>query len=156
MGSVPSEWCAAIVIATEESVRVSSSTAIAYETVSAPPPPYSSGIVIPISPSSASSATSSYGNRCSRSSSSATGATRCSANSRTVRRTSSCSLLSSKFKSRELRRELGDQPDAVAGAAGLRQVVPARAVEERWAGNVEVRPRPVAGELLQELGGEHR
>ena len=52
---MPSEWCAATVIATDESMRVSSSTAIAYESVSAPAPPYSSGIVIPISPSSASS-----------------------------------------------------------------------------------------------------
>ena len=57
MGSVPSEWCAASVIATEESIRVSSSTTIAYATVSAPAPPYSSGIVIPIRPRSASSAT---------------------------------------------------------------------------------------------------
>ena len=39
IGKVPSEWCAAIVIATDESTRVSSSTAIAYETVSAPAPP---------------------------------------------------------------------------------------------------------------------
>ena len=78
IGIVPSEVCAAIVIATDESIRVSSSTAIAYESVSAPAPPYSSGIGMPISPSSASSATSSYGKRCSRSSSAATGATRCS------------------------------------------------------------------------------
>ena len=59
IGIVPSEVCAAIVIATDESIRVSSSTAIAYESVSVPAPPYSSGIGIPISPSSASSATSS-------------------------------------------------------------------------------------------------
>ena len=50
----------------------------AYESVSAPAPPYSSGKGMPIRPSSASSATSSYGKRCSRSSSAATGATRCS------------------------------------------------------------------------------
>ena len=37
-------------IATDESIRVSSSTAIAYESVSLPPPPYSSGIGIPINP----------------------------------------------------------------------------------------------------------
>jgi hypothetical protein len=59
IGIVPSEVCAASVIATDESMRASSSTAIAYESVSAPPPPYSSGTGIPISPSSASSATSS-------------------------------------------------------------------------------------------------
>ena len=46
--------CAATVIATDESTRVSSSIAIAYETVSVPAPPYSWGIVIPINPSSAS------------------------------------------------------------------------------------------------------
>ena len=92
---MPSDVCAATVIATEESMRVSSSIAIAYETVSAPAPPYSSGIGIPINPSSARAATSSYGKRSSRSSSSATGATRVSANSRTVRRSSSCSSLSS-------------------------------------------------------------
>jgi hypothetical protein len=67
-------------MATEESIRVSSSTASAYESVSVPAPPYSSSIVMPISPSSPSSATSSYGNRFSRSSSSATGAIFSSAN----------------------------------------------------------------------------
>src|SRR4030065_283900 len=50
-------------MATDESMRVSSSIAIAYERVSPPAPPYSSGIGIPMSPSSASSATSSYGKR---------------------------------------------------------------------------------------------
>jgi len=56
---VESEWCAATVIATDESMRVSSSIAIAYETVSAPAPPCSSGIGMPMSPSSPSSDTSS-------------------------------------------------------------------------------------------------
>ncbi len=59
IGIVPSEVWAATVIATDESIRVSSSTAIAYESVSPPPPPYSSGIGIPIRPRSAISATSS-------------------------------------------------------------------------------------------------
>ena len=59
IGIVPSDVCAAIVIATDESMRVSSSTAIAYESVSAPAPSYSSGIGIPISPRPASSDTSS-------------------------------------------------------------------------------------------------
>ena len=59
IGIVPSEVCAATVIATDESIRVSSSTAIAYESVSPPPPPYSSGIGMPIRPSSDISATSS-------------------------------------------------------------------------------------------------
>ena len=53
IGIVPSEVWAATVIATDESIRVSSSTASAYETVSPPAPPCSSGIGIPISPSSA-------------------------------------------------------------------------------------------------------
>ena len=57
---------AATVIATDESIRVSSSIAIAYETVSPPAPPYSSGIGRPIRPSSPSSATSSYGKRLSQ------------------------------------------------------------------------------------------
>jgi hypothetical protein len=59
IGMVPSDVCAATVIATDESTLVSSSIAIAYESVSPPPPPYSSGIGIPISPSSDISATSS-------------------------------------------------------------------------------------------------
>ena len=63
IGIVPSDVCAATVMATDESIRVSSSTAIAYETVSPPAPPYSSGIGSPMSPSSPSSATSSYGKR---------------------------------------------------------------------------------------------
>ena len=80
IGIVPSDVCAATVIATDESIRVSSSIAIAYETVSPPAPPYSSGIGSPMRPSSPSSATSSYGKRASRSSSAATGATRSRAN----------------------------------------------------------------------------
>jgi hypothetical protein len=59
IGIVPSDVWAATVIATEESIRVSSSIASAYETVSPPAPPCSSGIGSPIRPSSASSATSS-------------------------------------------------------------------------------------------------
>src|SRR4051812_26645266 len=96
MGCVPSDVCAHIVIATEESTRVSSSTAIAYASVSPPAPPYSSGNGIPISPSSPSWATISYGKRFSRSSASATGAPSPSAKSRTVRRISSWSSERSK------------------------------------------------------------
>ena len=91
IGIVPSEVCAASVIATDESMRASSSIAIAYASVSPPAPPSSSGNGIPIRPRSAISATSSYGNRASRSISSATGATRSTANPRTVSRKSSCS-----------------------------------------------------------------
>ena len=47
-GWVPSEVWAHSVIATEESTRVSSSTASAYASVSPPPPPYSSGKGMPI------------------------------------------------------------------------------------------------------------
>ena len=54
---MPSDVCAHSVIATLESTRVSSSTAIAYASESAPAPPYSSGNGMPISPSSPSLAT---------------------------------------------------------------------------------------------------
>ena len=57
IGMVPSDVCAATVIATDESMRVSSSTAMAYASVSPPPPPCSSGIGMPMSPSSASAST---------------------------------------------------------------------------------------------------
>ena len=114
--------CAATVIATDESIRVSSSIAIAYESVSPPPPPYSSGIGIPISPSSAISATSSYGKRLLAVE--LLGDRRDLLDARTARtvsRISSCSGERSKFTSARRRRELGDQPDTVAGAALLRR-----------------------------------
>ena len=49
---MPSEVCAHIVIATDESTRVSSSTASAYCSVLPPAPPTSSGNGMPIQPSS--------------------------------------------------------------------------------------------------------
>ena len=52
--------------------------------------------------------------------------------------------------------QLGDEPNAVAGAAGHVEVVAAAPLEEARAGHVDVRPRAVAGELLEELRGEHR
>ena len=82
---MPSEVCAHSVMATLESTRVSSSTAIAYCSDVPPAPPTSSGNGIPIQPSSPIASTSAYGNALVRSSSSATGATSCSAKSRTVR-----------------------------------------------------------------------
>src|ERR1700722_8837128 len=85
MGCVPSDVWAHSVMATLESTRVSSSTAIAYWRVVPPAPPTSSGNGIPIHPSAAIWATSSYGNDFVRSSSPATGATCSRANSRTVR-----------------------------------------------------------------------
>src|SRR5579862_9825099 len=119
IGIVPSDVCAATVIATDESIRVSSSIAIAYETVSPPAPPYSSGTGSPISPSSPSWATRSYGNLASRSSSSATGATFDSANSRTVLRISSCSSESSKFTRTTRRaRRSGERPSPFRPARG--------------------------------------
>ncbi len=93
---MPREVCAHSVIATDESTRVSSSTAIAYASESPPAPPYSSGNGMPISPSSPSCLTIAYGNAFVRSSSSATGATSPSAKSRTVRRISSWSSERSK------------------------------------------------------------
>ena len=132
IGIVPSDVCAATVIATDESMRVSSSIAIAYETVSPPAPPYSSGIGSPISPSSASSATSSYGKRSSRSSSSATGAT---LRLRELADGAADQLLlvSRARSSRDEPAELGDEPDAVAGSAWHAEVVAAAALEERRA-----------------------
>jgi hypothetical protein len=56
---VPSDVCAHIVMATLESTRVSSSTAIAYCSDVPPAPPTSSGNGIPIQPSSPILATSS-------------------------------------------------------------------------------------------------
>ena len=49
---MPSDVWAHIVIATDESIRVSSSTAIAYCSVVPPAPPSSSGNGMPIQPSS--------------------------------------------------------------------------------------------------------
>src|SRR3954452_24850815 len=83
-------------MATDESTRVNSSTARAYASVSLPPPPYSSGNGMPMSPSSPSRRTISYGKRFSLSSSSATGATSPSAKSRTVRWMSRCSSVRSR------------------------------------------------------------
>ena len=74
---MPSDVCAATVIATEESIRASSSMAIAYESVSPPAPPHSLGDrQSPSDRAPRAPPTSSYGKRCSRSSSSASGATR--------------------------------------------------------------------------------
>src|SRR3712207_1550973 len=83
-------------MATLESTRASSSTATAYWSVVPPAPPTSSGKGIPIQPSSPIARTIAYGNALVRSSSPATGATSLSANSRTVRRSSSVSSGSSK------------------------------------------------------------
>ena len=56
---------------------------------------------------------------------------------------------------RELDGELRDQAYAVAGAARHAVVVAARALEETGARHVDVRPRPLARELLEELRREH-
>src|SRR5439155_14243114 len=56
----------------------------------------------------------------------------------------------------EASRKLDDQSNAVACPAALREIVAARALEESGACHVDVRPRPVAGELAQELGGQDR
>src|SRR5436190_18219533 len=103
-----------------------------------------------MSPRSPSLATMSYGKRFSRSSASATGATSPSAKSRTVRRISSWSSERSKSMPSGLhgRGELDEEPDAVADAAlgrvGLVRV-------PCGARDVEVRPRHVADEALEEL-----
>ena len=86
MGWVPSEVWAHSVIATDESTRASSSTAIAYASESPPPPPYSGGNGMPIRSSSPRRLTISYGKVLVRSRCSATGAISFSANWRTVSR----------------------------------------------------------------------
>src|SRR5205085_4942860 len=58
--------------------------------------------------------------------------------------------------SREARGELCDQADAVPGSTGHPVVVAARSLEKAGPGHVDVRPGPVARELLEELCGEHR
>ena len=57
---------------------------------------------------------------------------------------------------REAAGELGEEPDAVAGRAQARVVVAAAALEVGGAGDVEVRPRAVAGERLEEGGRQDR
>src|SRR5207244_1841897 len=52
--------------------------------------------------------------------------------------------------------ELDDQPNSISGAPALREVVAARALQERGAGDVGVRPRALACELLEERGREDR
>ena len=118
----------------------------------APAPPYSSGIGMPISPSSAIScdelvreAVLAVELRCDR-------RDPLRANSRTVLRMSSCSAERSKF-TRRSRGELHDQADAVAGPARLREIVAARRAQEGRAGDVQVGPWPLPGELLEQLGG---
>src|SRR3954468_22922259 len=114
---------------------------------------------MPISPRSPSWRTISYGKLFVRSSSSATGATSPSAKSRTVRRISSWSSERSKSMRASwpllvrVRGELDEQADAVAVAAlgrvGLVRV-------PRGASDVEVRPRDIADEALEELRRGHR
>src|SRR3954451_17167353 len=109
---------------------------------------------MPMSPSSPSLATISYGKRFSRSSASATGATSPSAKSRTVRRISSWSSERSKSMRASCpllvqgRGQLNEQADAVAVAA-LARVGLVRV--PCGAGDVEVRPWDVADEALEEL-----
>src|SRR3954465_11023932 len=101
-------------MATDESIRPSSSIASAYEKLSAPEPPYSSGNGMPISPSSASLPTISYGKLLVRSSSSATGFTSCCAKSRASRWMFFCSSVRSKF----MRRGAASRPQPPCYAAG--------------------------------------
>ncbi len=78
------------------SPRSISSQASASATKSRPAPPYSSGITMPSSPSSAMPAINSRSSLCSMSFSIATGRTRSSTKARTVSCTSRCSVVSSK------------------------------------------------------------
>ena len=133
--------CAATVIATDESMRVSSSIAIAYETVSPPAPPYSSGIGHAHQPElrelrdelvrEARLAVELLGDRRDlRLRELADGAADqlLLVGELEVHATSSA--------------ELGDEPHAVAGAAGHAEVVAARALEEAGPGHVDVAHGP--------------
>ena len=129
---------------------------MAYESVSLPAPPYSSGIVMPIRPSSASSAVELV--REPRLAVELLG-DRCDLLQRELANGVADQLmlgLEIEVHAREACRKLDDQPHAVARAALVEGVVRALAPDERWAGDVEMRPRPVARELAQELGREHR
>ena len=82
--------------AVEAQARAISSRASAYETVSMPAPPHSSGTATPIRPSSPSRAISSLGKRCSLSIAAARGAISLLARSRAVSRSRVCSGVSSR------------------------------------------------------------
>ena len=97
IGVMPKELSAAIVAAVEPSTRASSSTAIIYDNVSRPWPPYSSGTHIPSSPRSAIFFVSSTSNFSCSSFMAATGFTSLSAKSRTLSRNSLCFSVSPKF-----------------------------------------------------------
>ncbi len=84
MGPHASELCAATPSAVEPHPRASSSITIAYETVSVPVPPYSTGTTSPMNPSSPIMAKRSTGNSLVWSSSEACGASSVSAKRRAV------------------------------------------------------------------------
>src|SRR5574341_652556 len=90
-----SDVCAATEIPTEPSTRDNSSMTVAYSTYPRPAPPYSSGKITPIKPSSASFGFSSMGKCCVSSHSLTCGAISLSANSRTLIFICCCSSLSS-------------------------------------------------------------
>ena len=92
IGQVPSEVCADTITPVVAQTLESSSTAIAYITLSPPAPPYSFGIGIPINPISAIFLTVSIGNLSSSSTSAARGFTSFSANSLIICLKSSCVL----------------------------------------------------------------
>src|SRR3954454_16853554 len=109
-------------MATDESARVSSSTAIAYCSEVPPAPPTSSGNGMPIHPSSPIFATSSYGNALVRSSSSATGATSAVAKSRTVR----CSSWVSSSRSKSMAASVSNDRSKFEWSFGTMETMPPR------------------------------
>src|SRR5919198_340613 len=93
-----SEFCTDMITPTDASAQLIPSMARTYEIASSPPPPRSVGTIIPMKPSSPSFFTASAGKRASRSMAAAFGNSSFVANSRAVRRTSSCSAVSDRSK----------------------------------------------------------
>jgi hypothetical protein len=91
-----SPLCAATESAIDGSIRASSSMQMQYSTADMPAPPYSSGRWMPVSPTEASFGHNETGNACASSHSMTCGRSSASANSRTVRRKSSWSLVGRK------------------------------------------------------------
>src|SRR5437867_6664566 len=127
MGLAPRPTPASSVMAMEESIRASSSTAMQNVRKSAPCPPYSSGNGRPNSPMSPICFTMSSGSSSSRAISSARGAMTSSANSRTVRRNSRCSSVRSKSMVQRLAAPLGCRGKRVERHDAL---APARVVDD--------------------------
>src|SRR3954468_1773821 len=110
-----SPTCTEISVRKAASPRSISSHASASATKSSPAPPYSSGITIPSSPSSAIPSITSMSRRCAMSFSTAFGSTRSSTKSRTVSWISRCSSVRSKSMSESLWKRFAAIPLQIDG-----------------------------------------